>query len=100
MGPHGMGFPNNGFDDQGWKMYITAVVMIILAGLFVIARCATRMWMLGKLGWDDFTIVVALVSVLKIPLIAGWRDQARTNCRSLESSGLLRRPLHDDVPRH
>ncbi|OIW24705.1 integral membrane protein [Coniochaeta ligniaria NRRL 30616] len=60
MGPHGMGFPNNGLDDQGWRMYITAVVMIILSGLFVIARCTTRIGMSGKLGWDDFTIVVAL----------------------------------------
>jgi hypothetical protein len=64
MGPHGMGFPNHGKDDQGYKMYITAVVMIILSGLFVIARCATRVWMLGRLGWDDFTIVMALVSDL------------------------------------
>ncbi|KAB5566123.1 integral membrane protein [Coniochaeta sp. 2T2.1] len=60
MGPHGMGFPNNGFEDQGWKMYITAVVMIIASGLFVIARLTTRIWMHGKLGWDDFTIVLAL----------------------------------------
>jgi hypothetical protein len=62
MGPHGIGFPNHGHDDHGWKMYITAVVMIVLSGLFVIARITTRFWMLGKLGWDDITIIVALVS--------------------------------------
>jgi len=66
MGAHGMGFPNNGFDDQGWKMYITAVVMIILSGCFVVARGATRIWLVGKLGWDDLTITIALVSVLCI----------------------------------
>ncbi|OAA58118.1 integral membrane protein [Niveomyces insectorum RCEF 264] len=60
MGPYGMGYPHDGVDDQGWKLYIVSVVMIILSGLFVIARCVTRIWMLGKLGWDDYTIVVAL----------------------------------------
>lgn len=63
MGPYGMGFPQNGVDNHGWQMSITAVVMIILAGLFVIARCTTRIWMLGKIGWDDVAIIVSLVSV-------------------------------------
>lgn len=66
MGPYGMGYPKNGVGDQGWQLYITSVVMVILSGLFVMARCVTRIWVLGKLGWDDYTIIVALVRDLRI----------------------------------
>ncbi|KAL1842996.1 hypothetical protein VTJ49DRAFT_3473 [Mycothermus thermophilus] len=55
----GVGFPNHGADDQGWKLYITSLVMIISAGLFVIARIATRL-VRNSLGWDDWTIVFSL----------------------------------------
>ncbi|KAM0268244.1 hypothetical protein ACHAQH_010021 [Verticillium albo-atrum] len=61
MGPYGMGFPDDGIANRGWKLYITSLVMIISAGLFVIARCATRFYMF-KLGWDDLAIVVSLAS--------------------------------------
>ena len=61
MGNRGMGFPADGAEDQGWKLYITSLVMIILAGLFVIARLASRYW-LFKLGWDDLAITFSLVS--------------------------------------
>ncbi|KAM5341226.1 hypothetical protein ACJ41O_015335 [Fusarium nematophilum] len=61
MGDKGMGFPTDGVDNQGWKLYITSLVMIITAGLFVIARCSTRFWM-HKLGWDDAAVVVSLLS--------------------------------------
>ncbi|RMJ20117.1 hypothetical protein CDV36_000183 [Fusarium kuroshium] len=61
MGAYGMGFPDNGVDNQGWKLYITSLVMIITAGLFVIARCSTRFFM-HKLGSDDAAIVVSLLS--------------------------------------
>lgn len=61
MGPYGMGFPDDGVPNQGWKLYITSLVMIISAGLFVIARCTTRYYFF-KLGWDDLAVVVSLVS--------------------------------------
>ncbi|KAH7155981.1 hypothetical protein EDB81DRAFT_944525 [Dactylonectria macrodidyma] len=61
MGDKGMGFPQDGVDNQGWKLYITSLVMIITAGLFVIARCATR-YDMNKLGWDDVAVVVSLLS--------------------------------------
>ncbi|KAK2684928.1 hypothetical protein QWA68_016188 [Fusarium oxysporum] len=57
----GMGFPADGVDNQGWKLYITSLVMIIAAGLFVVARCATR-YSMHKLGSDDAAIVVSLLS--------------------------------------
>ncbi|KAF4975988.1 hypothetical protein FZEAL_7295 [Fusarium zealandicum] len=62
MGDKGMGFPADGVDNQGWKLYITSLVMIITAGLFVIARCSTRYWM-RELGWDDAAVVVSLLAV-------------------------------------
>ncbi|KAI1043844.1 hypothetical protein LB505_010716 [Fusarium chuoi] len=34
----GMGFPADGVDNHGWKLYITSLVMIISSGLFVVAR--------------------------------------------------------------
>jgi hypothetical protein len=42
MGPYGMGFPSPGFEDHGWKYYIITLVMIIGAGLTVVARLCTR----------------------------------------------------------
>ncbi|OAQ68777.1 hypothetical protein VFPPC_04966 [Pochonia chlamydosporia 170] len=59
MGPRGMGFPADGKDNNGWKLYISSLVLIIVAGLTVIARCVTRLW-LNKPGWDDAVIVLSL----------------------------------------
>lgn len=56
-----MGFPAGGFANQGWKLYLTSLIMILSAGLFVIIRIATRI-RTGKLGADDYTIVFSLVS--------------------------------------
>ncbi|RFN48066.1 hypothetical protein FIE12Z_7789 [Fusarium flagelliforme] len=56
-----MGYPTDGVDNQGWKLYITSLVMIIAAGLFVIARCLAR-FTIHKLGSDDIAIVASLVS--------------------------------------
>ncbi|KAF4467253.1 integral membrane [Fusarium albosuccineum] len=64
-GDRGMGFPTDGVDNQGWKLYITSLVMIIAAGLFVIARCSTRYWM-HKLGSDDAAVVVSLLSSIVV----------------------------------
>lgn len=50
----------DGVPNQGWKLYITSLVMVIVAGLFVIARCTTRL-ISHKLGSDDYTIVTSLV---------------------------------------
>ncbi|KAL7797373.1 putative PTH11-typeG-protein-coupled receptor [Trichoderma ceciliae] len=60
MGPKGMGFPADGVDNHGWKLYITSMVMIIAAGLFVIARCSSRVY-LFSIGADDIVIIVSLL---------------------------------------
>ncbi|KAF5552573.1 integral membrane protein [Fusarium mexicanum] len=57
----GMGFPADGVDNHGWKLYITSLVMIISSGLFVIARCIAR-YSIHKLGSDDVAIIVSLIS--------------------------------------
>ncbi|OAA69092.1 hypothetical protein ISF_03467 [Cordyceps fumosorosea ARSEF 2679] len=58
-GNRGLGFPTDQYDDNGWKLYITSLVMLISAGIFVILRCSTRLWF-RKFGWDDATIVASL----------------------------------------
>ena len=60
MGPYGMGFPSPGFEDHGWKYYIITLVMIIVAGLTVVARLCTR-YFYGTFGWDDVVVTVGLV---------------------------------------
>jgi hypothetical protein len=62
-----MGYPTDGVDNQGWKLYITSLVMIIAAGLFVIARCLAR-FTIHKLGSDDIAIVASLVRHLALLL--------------------------------
>ncbi len=61
MRDRGIRFPNNGADDQGWKLYLTSLIMILAAGLFVIARCIMR-FARHTFGWDDAAIMVSLVS--------------------------------------
>ncbi|SPQ24843.1 a5c6638c-0012-41a1-b479-01199bd3c0c7 [Thermothielavioides terrestris] len=60
MTNRGVGFPNNGVDDQGWKLYITSLVMILAAGLVVTARVSIRLAR-RNFGYDDVAIVVALL---------------------------------------
>jgi hypothetical protein len=64
-----MGFPADGVDNHGWKLYITSLVMIISSGLFVVARCIAR-HSIHKLGSDDVAIIVSLVSCSTLPMVA------------------------------
>lgn len=56
-----MGFPADGVDNQGWKLYLTSLIMILSAGLFVIARVLTRV-RIFELKADDYAIIASLVS--------------------------------------
>jgi hypothetical protein len=60
-GTRGMGFPRGGTENNGWQLYITSLVMIITAGVFVVARFTTRYWY-HKFGWDDAAILLSLVN--------------------------------------
>ena len=56
---YGQGTPER--PSQGWKLFITATVMVMLAGFFVASRLAVRLK--SKLvGPDDYTIAFSLVS--------------------------------------
>lgn len=56
-----VGFPSDGVPDQGWKLYFASLVMVGVAGLFVVARILTRI-ATRQFGADDSTILVSLVS--------------------------------------
>lgn len=56
-----MGFPSDGEENQGWKLYLTSLIMVICAGLFVIARVLTRV-RIFELKADDYAVIASLVS--------------------------------------
>ena len=66
MRDRGVGVSKDGSDDQGWKLYITSLVTILVAGLFVIARLVTRL-VRRNFGWDDVAIIASLVSLFHRP---------------------------------
>ena len=43
--------------NQGWGLYIVSVVMVIISGLFVMARIAVRLSR-NMMGWDDYMIIL------------------------------------------
>jgi len=55
------GFPSLGLPNEGYKVWLALVIMIISSGLFVAARIANR-YSTRQLGADDYTIMAALVS--------------------------------------
>lgn len=63
--------------SQGWKLFITATVMVIVAGFFVLGRLVVR-YKSKLFGWDDYTIAFSLVSPLRCP-----RSSCVTMYRSL-----------------
>ncbi|KAB2105280.1 hypothetical protein AG0111_0g6961 [Alternaria gaisen] len=56
-----MGFPSKDEVNQGWKLYLTSLIMIIAAGLIVIARVVVRLRIGVKLQSDDYTIIASLM---------------------------------------
>jgi len=62
-----MGFPTGDVHNHGWQLYITSLVMIITAGIFVVARFITRCWY-HKFGWDDAAILLSLICSLLVSI--------------------------------
>lgn len=58
------GFPTPGLPNHGYKFFITLMAMCITAGLFVIARLATRISQ-AQVGADDWAITAAMVRIRK-----------------------------------
>ena len=48
--------------SRGYQLYFASLIMVLVAGLFVIARLAAR-WTKRQFGMDDYTIVLSLVSL-------------------------------------
>ena len=57
---YGQGTPER--PSKGYMLFITATVMVIMSGAFVMARMGQR-YKSKLFGWDDYTIVVSLVSI-------------------------------------
>jgi|SRR4051812_38015774 hypothetical protein len=51
----------DGIPDRGYILYITALVMVLVAAVFVAARLGTRI-VTRQLGLDDICLGLALVS--------------------------------------
>lgn len=51
----------DGIPDRGYKLFITALVMVLIAAIFVAIRLATRVH-LRQFGWDDSFLLIALVA--------------------------------------
>lgn len=55
------GFSTPELPNQGYRVWIALVVMIISSGLFVSARVATRI-VARQMGSDDYVILASLVN--------------------------------------
>lgn len=49
--------------DRGYQLYLTALVMVLVAGMVVLGRLAAR-WAKKGYGYDDYAIIVSLVRSL------------------------------------
>ena len=47
---------------SGWELVVTSVVLGTLAIVTVAARLYARIVLIGKAGWEDWLIVIAMVS--------------------------------------
>ena len=54
------GFPTADVPNEGYKVWLALVIMILISAFFVSARVATRI-STGQMGADDYSIVAALV---------------------------------------
>jgi hypothetical protein len=55
------GQTTDGIPDRGHVLFITALVMLLIASTFVAIRLAMRVY-LKEFGWDDFFLVIALAA--------------------------------------
>lgn len=55
-----VGLGNADAPNRGFELYVTSLVMVLVAGLFVLGRLAAR-WTKRQFGMDDYTIILSLV---------------------------------------
>lgn len=46
--------------DLGYQLYLTALVMVLVAGMVVLGRLAAR-WAKKAYGYDDYAIIISFV---------------------------------------
>ena len=56
------GLPPN---PHGHELANVAIIMCVIAGVLVLGRLATRIFLQRSTGWDDYTLVASLVRRLK-----------------------------------
>lgn len=56
------------FPNRGPLVEVVALTTLGVATLFVVARLATRLWLVKKTTWDDFMIVVSWFLALGVSL--------------------------------
>jgi hypothetical protein len=57
-----VGLGTQGSVQRGWGLWLTSVLAVVIAGLFVGARFGQRIVKRSGIGWDDYMIVAALIS--------------------------------------
>ena len=60
----GLGPPPEGDVDKGPALIIASCVTIFIIVLVVILRFMVRIWVSKAIGWDDWTILFAVVRLL------------------------------------
>ncbi len=81
---HNVGLGAKGPVQHGWGLWLTSVLAVCIAALFVAARLAQRFSRRTGLGLDDYMIVVALVSSGLLSL---------TECEGEQNSQLSNNPI-------
>jgi hypothetical protein len=83
-----VGLGSQGSVERGWGLWLTSVLAVIIAGVFVAGRLAQRLTKRSGLGMDDYMIVAALLSsvVLSLTECQGWLDPYNLVRQSLTSN--------------
>ncbi|KAL8897016.1 MAG: hypothetical protein Q9207_007425 [Kuettlingeria erythrocarpa] len=80
--------------DKGYQLFITALVMVILAGLVVLGRLAAR-WANKGYGYDDYAIIVSLVfsivltATINLAIVNGYGRHKSSLKKSELSAALM-----------
>lgn len=61
MAPN-VGLGTQGPMQRGWGLWLTSVLAVVIAALFVGARLVQRLVKRSGLGMDDYMIIAALIS--------------------------------------
>lgn len=53
--------PTSSLSDRSPQVFAATTITLVLAGVFVILRIISRAFIVKKLKWDDYTIVIAFL---------------------------------------